>query len=450
MPVARQQGQGQQAGQFQLPAQPGRFHVQSQPGQFQGLPQYQGQQPGRPQVQVKQPSQQYYPYLPNFPQGSPQSSRPGLFQAGQPQGHLQGPDQHAAAQTHRHMLPPQQQQQQSMGPLSSEGIIRPQAVRSQGWTMHKGHQQSPAGQLTALPSLQGTSLGLTHPQALPVRQSHPYMFGTGPPSVFQGQDGPHVISQAQRVSQPALPAPPTSVLPKSGPGQLAAAPSSIQAPQAAFSPAPHVHDDQAMLHPGQSVTQHVQNPTQHSPKISQYGAAHQGPSVPQQGQSMQEHAHSMPQYDHSVIQPGQESSQNRQVMPQPAASESQSQHNQGTQMQEPSYGTAPQVHSQLPALAKPCNSKHVHLMVSNDCAAMNKPNHWCRHPYCLKAAFNCASSQLRHVVVSLRNCKICVVQKVHNQERMVAVAPNLKLNVGLEPCIPIRAACKCPSSFFSA
>ena len=227
--------------------------------------------------------------------------------------------------------------------------------------MHRGHQHGPAGQLQALPPLQTASLG----PSLPTRQSHPYMFGAGPPSVFQNQHGPHAVTQAQR-APPALPVLPSSLLPMSGPGQTAVAPSSTPAPRTAFGPAPHVHD-QTNVHVSQSMGQHAQNPPYHGPKISQYRGPQQDHSMPQQGQIVPQHDHSMPghihsrsqqghslpQHDHSVTQPGQQASQD---MPQPAANEIQTQHNEGTHMQQPQLASVPQVSSKPPVLAKPFTS----------------------------------------------------------------------------------------------
>ena len=408
--LSRHQGRDQQTGQFLMAPQPG-FHAQPQPGHFQGLPQHQGQQSGQLQAEGKQQSHQsaqpYQPQPQSFSQGCSQPPRPGLFQSGQLQGHPQGPDQHAAAQARRHM------QQQSMGSPSSDGIIRPQAVRSQGWTMHRGHQQGPAGQLQALPPVLGASLGATHPQSLLVGQSHPYHFGTGPPGVFQGQNGPHTVPTAQRASQSTLPVLPSLVLPSAGQGQLAVAPISTGMPQAAVGPPPQFHD-QTAAHQGHSMAQHGQKLPHHGPNVSQYGGPQQSQSMPQhgqsmpqhsrgmpqhgqsmpqhgqsmpelahsqpqqghsmpqhnhsmthQGQSLPQHSHSMPQHEHSMTQPEQEPSQHRQVMSQPAASEIQTQPDEGAQTQHhPSLESVPKVQSQMLRLARPCRSKHVHHVIA--------------------------------------------------------------------------------------
>lgn len=388
MPLSRHQGQSQQAGHSMVPPQSGRFQSQPHPGPFkgppQGLPQYQGQQPGHLHTgqQSHQPAQQYPPHPPNFPQGCSQPPRPGLFQPGQPQEHARGPSQQAAAQCHRH-LQQQQQQQQIMG--SSEGIIRPQAVRSQGWAIHRAPQHGPVGQPQAPAALLG-HLGPACPQSLPLGQDRPYSFGAGPPSMFQGSHGPHT---RQGPSQPALP----GLSCASGPGHLAVAPGSR-----AVVSSPHPHD-QAAVHQGVSSAQHASNAPHYGQSITQYGGPQHasmpqhGQSVPQHGQSVFEHGQSVPQHGQSVPQHGQsvpeqgqsmpqhgqsmpqqgqslsqidqskthleqEALQPSQVMPQPAATEAQVQPVAGTNIQHPSLGSVQKVLPQLLGLAQPCTSRH--------------------------------------------------------------------------------------------
>ena len=148
-----------------------------QPGQGQGR--FPAQPPSHAQV--------HYPalgQLPLQPQHPGQVSLHG-HQSHQPWGSQTQPVQRfgtahsqgqvaSPAQCNEAQLPGQLQPQRPAASVSiSDGIIRPQAVRSQGFTMHRGHQLGPAGQLQTLPALPSASLGPTAPQSMALGPSAP-------------------------------------------------------------------------------------------------------------------------------------------------------------------------------------------------------------------------------------------------------------------------------------
>ncbi|KAL0054042.1 hypothetical protein WJX82_002859 [Trebouxia sp. C0006] len=105
-----------------------------------------------------------------FPAQPPSYAQPvQRFGTAHSQGQVASP-----AQCNEAQLPGQLQAQRPAASMSmSDGIIRPQAVRSQGFTLHRGHQLGPAGQLQTLPALPSASLGPTAPQSMALGPSAP-------------------------------------------------------------------------------------------------------------------------------------------------------------------------------------------------------------------------------------------------------------------------------------
>ncbi|KAA6418292.1 MAG: hypothetical protein FRX49_11801 [Trebouxia sp. A1-2] len=141
-----------------------------QPGQGQGR--FPAQPPSHAQVHFAALGQ-----LPLQAQQSGQVSTHG-HQSQQPWGPQTQPQQRfevarsdaqlaSSAQCNEAQLPGQLQAQRPAASVAiSDGIIRPQAVRSQGFTLHRGHQLGSAGQLQTLPALPSASLGQTAPQSM--------------------------------------------------------------------------------------------------------------------------------------------------------------------------------------------------------------------------------------------------------------------------------------------
>ena len=148
-----------------------------QPGQGQGR--FPAQPPSHAQVQYTALGQ-----LPIQAQQSGQVSMHG-HQSQQPWGSQMQPQQRfgtalsqgqvaSPAQCNEAQLPGQLQAQRPAASVSiSDGIIRPQAVRSQGFILHRGHQLGPAGQMQTLPALPSASLGPTAPQSTALGPSAP-------------------------------------------------------------------------------------------------------------------------------------------------------------------------------------------------------------------------------------------------------------------------------------
>ena len=308
---AGHQGQGQHPGQFMSQPQVSQAHAQPQFSQYQGLPQHQRQQLlAHPRQHSHQSAPQFQARPSGFSQGFSQAPQPGPFQTGQPQGHNQAPD-HA----HRQM------QQHSMA-TPFDGIIRPQAVRSQGFTMHRGVQQSPAGQLQPLPPLPNTSSGSVGPQTLLPRQAGPHSLGMGPPTASQGQSDSHDVKALQSISQQSLPNGSSM-----GQGQPVNAPASMETQQATSYPSSQLSPRLAQQ--SLSAPQHAQSRPLLAPNVSQYGA-------PQFGQIMPQSGHSMAQHGHSVSQP-------RQHAPQQSASEAQPHSDAHLQSHPPGLDNVPRV-----------------------------------------------------------------------------------------------------------
>lgn len=160
----------------------GASHNQPGPGRFPAQPSLQahaqysalGQLPEQPPQQLHA-QRQHSGQPPAYhkmqgPRTHTQSQRKQPFQAVQSQGQAESPAQHNEAQ------PPAQLQSSGPAASASDGIIRPQAVRSQGFTMHRGHQLGPAGQLQTLPALPSVAVGAmgpSHPQSTAMGRSHP-------------------------------------------------------------------------------------------------------------------------------------------------------------------------------------------------------------------------------------------------------------------------------------
>ncbi len=154
-----QTGQGQ--GRF--PAQP-PSHAQVQYTALGQLP-HQVQQSGHISMHGHQSQQ------PWGLQTQPQQR----FGVAHPQGQVASP-----AQCNEAQLPGQLPAQRPAASVSvSDGIIRPQAARSQGFTLHRGHQLGPAGQLQTLPALPSASLGPTAPQSMALGPSAPQKSSPG-------------------------------------------------------------------------------------------------------------------------------------------------------------------------------------------------------------------------------------------------------------------------------
>lgn len=187
-------------------------------------------------------------------------------------------------------------------------------------------------------------------------QERPYSFGAGPPSVFQGQNGPHARQGPGQSVLPGLPC-------AAREGQLAVVPSTRDMSPAALGPSPHPPEPTAG-HQCQSVAQHASNAPHHGQNTTQYGFAQhsqgmpwhsqsmpqQSQSMPEQSQSMPQHGQSMPeqgqsllQNDHSKTQPGQEAAQLRQDMSQPTAMQTQVQYAESANTQPLLLGSGPKV-----------------------------------------------------------------------------------------------------------
>lgn len=178
----QQQRQGTGAhGQFQAPSQ--------HPGQIQAKPSGQAHAQNQRQAHSESHRQQLQSQQPqHFQTQAPYQHR---FQTDQAQGHAMAQAQRSEAQL------PSQLHLQLQPALASDGIIRPQAVRSQGFTMHRGHQPSPAGQLQPLPALPSSSLGSSGPQTLSLGQPNPYA------SSNIGQSHPQAAGLGLQHPQPA-------------------------------------------------------------------------------------------------------------------------------------------------------------------------------------------------------------------------------------------------------